>query len=462
VSVIIMGFINILRNRFLNAIVKSQPEGSTMVDSASFRYLQPVRAVPDPLALWLRPSRVDHKGMLDMIASGDVACFGAVFDPVLSSIHAELREQMLKHRLDAVLDPKTQPAATLGGYTPALGALPWGLQRPHALSDFEGVSGRRLIAALGDFILDKGFTQVIAPTHVLTAGDDPWLAVDIASTRRLREYLDRKGGGTIPIIYSLAVSYATFRNREQRRLLLQALRSIPVSEFWLKVDGFGAAATPTGVRTYIEAASNFHELGVPVVADHVGGVVGLSLMAFGAVGGIGHGVTLGERFDAAAWRRPSSDGGFGAHHRVYLPAIDLMLKPKEAEALVGMSARTRALFGCNDTRCCPRGVRDMLENPGRHFLYQRMKQITTLGLIPEQLRPQRFLDQHVRSASDRAITAATINWQNDEMGEIMAEKMQKNRKRLDALRVALGNHAEKNLSRSFAQLPQTRAAREGR
>jgi len=420
-----MGFINILRNQFRNTILRLKSEHRTTNDSASSRSLQPLRVVPDPLALWLRPGRMDHKGMLEMIASGDVACFGAVFDPVLSSIHAELRQQILKQRLDAVLDPKTQPAATPGGYTPALGALPWGLQRPQALSDFEGISGRRLIEALGDFVLDKGFTQVIAPTHVVTAGDDPWLAVDIVSTRRLREYLDRKGGGTVPIIYSLAVSYAAFRNKTQRRLLVQAIRSVPISELWLKVDGFGSTATPTGVRTYIEAASDFHELGVPVVADHVGGVVGLSLMAFGAVGGIGHGVTLCERFDAAAWRRPSSEGGFGAHHRVYVPAIDLMLKPKEAETLVCMSARTRGVFGCDDAWCCPRGVKDMLENPGRHFLYQRMKQITTLGLMPQQLRPQRFLDQHVRPASDRAVNAATINWQNDEMGKIMAEKMRK-------------------------------------
>jgi hypothetical protein len=461
-SVTIIDIINILRNRFRNAIVKSPLEDRTMINSASSRSLQPVRAVPDPLALWLRPGRVDHKGMLDMIASGDVACFGAVFDPVLSGIHAELREQVLRHRLDAVLDPKTQPAATPGGYTAALGALPWGVRRPHTLSDFEGISGRRLIAALKDFVLEKGFTQVIAPTRILTAGADPWLAVDIASTRRLREYLDRNGGGAIPIIYSLAVSYAVFRNREQRRLLVRGLRSVPVSELWLKVDGFGAAATPTGVRTYIEAGSDFHELDLPVLADHVGGVAGLSLMAFGAVAGIGHGVTLGERFDAAAWRRPSSDGGFGAHHRVYLPAIDVMLKPKEAEMLVGMSARTRSLFGCNDTRCCPRGVKDMVESPGRHFLYQRMRQISALGLIPEQLRPQRFLDQHVRSASDKAITAATINWPDDQIGEIMAKKMQENRKRLDALRVALGNHAERSPPRSFAPLPKTRAAREAR
>ena len=128
-----------------------------MMHNVNSLFPRPVRAVPDPLALWLRPGRMDHRGMLDMMAAGDVACFGAVFDPVLSSIHAELREQVLKHRLDAVLDPKTQPAATAGGYTEALGRLPWGLGRPQTVEDFDGLSGRRLIAALGDFVLAKGF-----------------------------------------------------------------------------------------------------------------------------------------------------------------------------------------------------------------------------------------------------------------------------------------------------------------
>jgi hypothetical protein len=156
-SVTIIDIINILRNRFRNAIVKSPLEDRTMINSASSRSLQPMRAVPDPLALWLRPGRVDHKGMLDMIASGDVACFGAVFDPVLSGIHAELREQVLRHRLDAVLDPKTQPAATPGGYTAALGALPWGVRRPHTLSDFEGIIGAAPYRRAQGFRPGEGF-----------------------------------------------------------------------------------------------------------------------------------------------------------------------------------------------------------------------------------------------------------------------------------------------------------------
>lgn len=423
-----------------------------------------VRPAPDPLGLYLRPGRNDHAEMLNLIASGDAACFGAVFDPTLCDRHEVLREQITAHRLDAILDPKTQPSATIGGYTEALGALPWGRGRPHAMSDFEGASGRRLIAAVGDFVLANGFTQVMAPTHILRTANDPWLAVDIEVTHRMRDYLDRAGDTRIPIIYSLAVSNALFRDVNQRRRIIETLRTTPIAALWLKVDGFGAAASPTATRTYIAAAAEFHDLDVPLVGDQIGGAVGLSLIAFGAVGGIAHGITLGERFDASSWRRPPPEEApnFGPHRRVYVPAIDAMLKPKEAQALIEISTRTRSLFACNDSRCCPRGVRDMLEKPGRHFLYQRIKEISGLGQIPEGLRPQRFLDQHLRSATDKALAAATINWGDDPMANVMAKKMQDNRKRLDNLRIALGNHAETTPPETFAQLPKTRAAREGR
>jgi uncharacterized membrane protein YccC len=100
-------------------------------------------------------------------------------------------------------------------------------------------------------------------------------------------------------------------------------------------------------------------------------------------------------------------------------------------------------------------LEDMLENLGRHFLYQRMKEIGGLSQVPEQLRRQRFLDTHVRPATDKALTAATIHGED----EAMAKKMQENRRQLDALRVALGHHAERMPPQSFANLSKTRAAR---
>jgi hypothetical protein len=80
-----------------------------MAQSTSPIFPRAVRPAPDPLALYLRPGRNDHRDILNLISAGDAACFGAVFDPTLLRRHAELREQILKHRLDALLDTKTQP-----------------------------------------------------------------------------------------------------------------------------------------------------------------------------------------------------------------------------------------------------------------------------------------------------------------------------------------------------------------
>jgi hypothetical protein len=304
--------------------------------------------------------------------------------------------------------------------------------------------------------LENAFTQVIAPNHLLADSSDPWLSVDAESTRRLRDCLDRENGASVPIIYSLAVSYAAFRNKEQRQNLIHTLKSVPMDALWIKVDGFGSDSSASKTINYIQAATDFHELGIPLIADHVGGTVGLAVMAFGAVGGIAHGVTFGERFNATAWRKPPQEGsGFGLATRVYIPAIDALLKTKEANDLMHAHPRAKALFGCLDTNCCPRGIKDMMEDPSRHFLYQRMKEIGGLSEIPEQLRPQRFLDSHLRPTTDKALAAVNFNWEEEKM----AKKMKDNRKRLDDLRVALGRLAEQNQPKSFAHLPQTRVAR---
>lgn len=398
-----------------------------------------IRPAPDPLGLYLCPGHNGHSVMLDTLASGNTGCFGGVFDPTKLKLQAELKDQALKRKLDVILDPKTLQSATPGGFTDALGKLPWGIGRPHLRSDFEGTSGRRLISELADFACGEGFTQVISPSHLLNSVNDHWLRLDTESTIRLRESLDRKGCTDMPIIYQLAMPYSILRDRAQRGQIIKSLRLVPGAAIWLKIDGFGSDSSATAVRNYIEAATEFHQLGVPVIADHVGGIVGLALLAFGAVGGISHGITLSERFNARSWKQVRSFGSFGQSRRVYVPSIDSMLKVADAKALIESSGRSRAYFACNDTNCCPRGVKDMLENPGRHFLLQRMKEVSGLSLIPETLRSQRFLDQHLRPATDKALAAANIKWDNEKM----TKKMQANRKRLDQIRIALGDHAQK-------------------
>ena len=56
---------------------------------------------------------------------------------------------------------------------------------------------------------------------------------------------------------------------------------------------------------------DFHSLGVPLIGGMMGGLRGLSALAFGAAGGICHGVTQKGRFSASSWTRPASSSNPG-------------------------------------------------------------------------------------------------------------------------------------------------------
>jgi len=423
-------------------------------------HMQPraVRPAPEPLALYLRAGRNDHLALMNLIAAGDTSCFGVVFDAAQEDRHKELKEQVLAARLDAILDTKAMQLALPGGYTNTLAKLPWAdKERMHLPGDFQGMAGRRLMAAIGDHAVQHGYTEVLAPTHLLRACDDPWLAIDVETTRRLREHLDQNGGRSIPLIYPLALSYEVFRKPHLRAQVISALINIRADAIWLKIDGLkGAHATPTAAKNFIAAAADFHQLGRKLVGDCIGGKVGLALMAFGAVGGIAHGIGVFETFDSGYLRSARKSKGFAPQMPVYFPGIDAMLHAKEAELLLEASPQAKAAFACRDTHCCKRGVRDMLADPRRHYVVQRMKEIAELGQYPESIRANQFLDKNLRPATDRALQAASLSLDDDKL----IAKLQANRKRLDNLRIALGKQLEKSPPRSFAVVPETRAVRE--
>lgn len=416
-----------------------------------------VRPAADPLALYFRAGRNDHVAMNQLLSSGHSSFFGVVVEAGRVARHKELIELADKKKLECILDPTTQPSATQGGYTKDHARLPWGLNRPHIVSDFQAANQKSIVAALGDFAGSLGFSQLLAPTHLIRDAQDEWLAADIETCHSLRDYLDRNGKRRVGIIYSLSLPYATFRDESKREQIISALQGVPAQSVWLRVDGFGSDSSPAAVSNYIEAAGDFHELGLPIVCDQVGGLVGLTLLAFSATGGLTNGVTVGERFNTQHWRRPSKPSQHMLHPRVYFPTLDLYLKPKEAQALMDRSGRFKSQFCCNDSECCPRGALDMVQTPSRHFMIQRMKQVSALSRIPEQLRSREFVEQYIRPTTDQVLRVSGLQ----QLNEALHKRLVPHRKRLDALRVMLGKRATATQI-SHSEIPATRAAREAR
>lgn len=420
--------------------------------------LRLVRLAPDPLGMYIRAGRLDQKDLQNFIGSGALSFTGVVFEAKRVGQQKELLSLVLERGLDAVLDPQTQAMATIGGYAPNMDKLPWSQKRPHTIDDFATeFKQRQLVDQIAQFAVEHGFTQILAPTHLITEPDDAWLTIDILLTNTLRVALERNGGSHIQVNYSLALGYEAFRTAPKRIAVLDQIQRAQIDSLWLNIAGCGSDSSPTAITRYGDAAADFHSLSVPIVADHAGGLMGLSLLAFGAVGGLSHGVTLGERFDTSGWRKKPEGSAFGAKIRVYIPQIDLMLPRVDAEKLFEAGGgRARSAFGCRDTNCCHRGIEDMLQTPARHFLYQRTQQVAGLGQIPESIRPSQFLEEHLRPASDAALVATKLALPED-----LKQKTMKQAKRLNDLRTTLGPYAKKRRDSSFARHPITRIARAG-
>ena len=201
---------------------------------------------------------------------------------------------------------------------------------------------------------------------------------------RSREAARQRNG---PDLLARRADERCLRNAAERRAIIAALADAPVRAIWLKVENFGDDATGEKVAAYIEACRDFHERGLPLVGDHVGGLPGLGALAFGAVGGIAHGVTMQQNFRASGWRRPRVQGS-GRTELACLHSRSLICcsRRKTAQTLFAASPKIRAMCGCRDTHCCPHGTRDMLGHPARHAIYQRAREIERLSAVPQSVR----------------------------------------------------------------------------
>lgn len=391
---------------------------------------------PHRLGLFLRPGYFHNQDLVEAIDAGHRGLNGVVFDASFADRQQDVREKVQRLGLDAVLDTQTQPLATEGGRTTSVLQLPWAGGSIHQPKDFGGTHGLKFVRQIADFAINGGYTGILAPTHFLENPRDPWLVVDRELTLALRAELDKRGHRRIDLYYSLAMPMAAFRSREMRTEILKSIQDLPVDEVWPRISRFGSDATGFGFSAYVDAMRDLKRLNLPIVAEYVGGLVGLALLAFGEISGIAHGVTVQERFNAYAWRKKRSGGG-GNTKRIYIPELDMHLTKDHARTLFSVPG-AKSKFLCHDTSICPNGSKDMFERPGYYFSRIRMKQVADLSETPPTLRAMEFMERKVRPMTDHA--AFTVS---RKMGDPELEKRcDKNRRRLDRLRPVLGTIAE--------------------
>jgi hypothetical protein len=322
--------------------------------------------------------------------------------PAAAPRQMSLMRALAERGAELVLDTNAAELSSLGRFEGAVRQAPWAIEgRPLQLDDWAGARGHERITQIAQFAVEHKFRSVLAPTHLLRGHDDRAFDSDRDVLERLRRSLDDVGGTGIALDYSLLIPYRVLRDPGERAAFIAALQREPFDNLWLRIAGFGIDASAVGVRRYINALRDFIELGRPTIADGVAGLAGLATVAFGAAGGVAHGVGVMERFDTRSWaKRPEKKSKGGTGTRALVATLDRKLKIEEVKAIA--AAGGSRLVSCADTKCCRRGLTDTLHDPKPHYLYQRRAPLGALSRVPESRRAEHYLSQILTPADRQA------------------------------------------------------------
>jgi hypothetical protein len=396
---------------------------------------------PEPIGHFLRVGSTGHRQLEDLLGSGRMMLDRVVVDASAVGRQHDLLLSLADSGAELILDTNVAELSSVGRFSGAAKSAPWANPKTVlTVDDLKASANRDIIRQIARFALSHNFHAVQAPTHVLEGSTDKLFGVDRESAKALRRSLDAEGGSHIGVDYSLTIKSASLRDPVQRRAFIAGLADVPFENLWLRISGFGADATPTGVRRYIAATMDFQRLGRPIVSDGIGGLVGLAVAAFGAVGGICHGVAEKERFDASDWSKPPKDGGGGREKRLLVSGLDRLLSIKQVEELMNAPG-ARKLLSCNDLACCPRGLDDTMKNPKAHYLRQRYKQVAAISAVPESRRAAHFLEKDLAVAERTARQASKLKVAEG-LGEVLTrsgERLERMHAVLDSLKVTMAD-----------------------
>lgn len=404
--------------------------------SATIIELPSQQALRTPVLHAVRSGETAYRQVEALHAEGRLRISSLIVDASKAHHQRSFIKELVAAGSDVILDTKVAELSALQRFRGAAKNAPWAQrERDRVLlpRDFEPGSNTDLYGAIARFAVELGVTAVMAPTHFLREGaDDAWLPIDRRTVGALRHALDREGGSAIGIDYPLIMPHTKFQDGGHRLQIIQALGDLPIDTLAVRLSGFGADAAPSSIKRTLRALGDMHALGLPILLDHVGGLVGLSAAAFGYVGGLANGIGELDRFDARSWHKPPKerdpDTPFGRTTYFPVPDFDKSLRRVDVEAIARASGGRR-LIACADKRCCPHGLKSMLDNPKAHIAYQKQAALENLFVVPDARRVSHFLDGEMRLAERKAGDLARLNLADEKLKNVLT----KGRKRIDSM-----------------------------
>ena len=412
---------------------------------------KPGAATLTPVSCFVRIGEA-HRQLSSLHAAGHLPARHAVVDASRLRHQSEIVGAMREAGTQIVLDTEAAELAAPAKCAGHARRAPWAREdgRPLGPEDFRGEALTKLLAQMAQFAVENGIHTVLAPTHFL--GDptfSDWLTVDRETCVAFRQALDREGGRNIVIDYPVIIPNTMLNDPSARGGLISALEDLPVANVWIRASGFGADAGPLAAKRFLMAVSGLHNLGKPIVADYAGGLVGQAALAFGAVSGIGRGISERERFDAREWHKPpprdeDGGGGFGRTTRFSIPDLHRSVTLPEMDVLSSARGGKR-VCGCGDRSCCQNGYTDMLTEHRGHASRQMFRSIEAIEKVPDLLRESSFLDGQMASAQRKARevkglrpSAAEAERHRIDLDDLM-KRMTAHSQKIDKLRASLEN-----------------------
>ena len=400
------------------------------------------------LANYIRVGFKNFRKIEDLHASGKLSSQRVIIDANYANSQIELLNTLRATGSDIVLDVKAAEASQIGTFESSVRHLPWANKdRLLELSDFSDSKIRQCVTKIAEFATEYKFSSVLSPSHFLDSARSEWRSIDIDLCCALHEALSELGSSEISIDYTLNTNMKVLSDESNRKALIRSLSNLPFENLWLRIGGFGNDASPAALRRYINSAWDFQNLNKPIVADHVGGFIGLSLLAFGAVGGIAHGVATKERFNTRSWTHKSKFTG-GIKPRFYFHELDLFLSLDQANTL--LSGRgVKSYLACLDSNCCRHGINNMKNNCDEHFMFQRSKQFNALSNTPSSRRVDYFLNNPLRNAIQMIRKTENVKLMDDKL----KLKVSKHARRLERIESVLLDLHETNKIRERVLVP---------